>query len=185
MKLEETYEILIRTAHLWTLIWSLVTHLQMKHLGANQVCNLPFHFPHDRIACSLEIAWYDYHPQQSFIRRLASLCYWLCQSICCSYIIWSGNSCQVSTKSTELLSWLVRWASMDRRSVSSFLCPLWKMGGIDTLIMAGDVKIVQMGPGPCSFFRLWPWRSLWSLWQMFSKSCGQHEDGCLVPAFAA
>ena len=84
MKLEETYVILIRTALLRTLIWSLETLLQMKHLGTNQVCNLQFHFPHDRISCSLGIDWYNYQPLQSFIASLASLFYWPCQSICCS-----------------------------------------------------------------------------------------------------
>ena len=182
MKFKETYVILILTASLRTLIWSLETHQQMKYLGTNQVCNLPFLFPHDRIACSLGIDWYNYQPLQSFIASLASLCYWPCQSICCSQKIWSGNSCQVSTKSTELLSWLGRWAAMDRRSVASFLCPLCKMGGIDTLIMAGGMKIVQMRADPCSFFSDC---DVWDLCDSCSrKSCGQCEDRFLVPAFA-
>ena len=83
MKLEETYVIPIRTVHLLTLIWSLATHLHRKYLGTNQVCNLPFHFPHDRSACSLGIDWSNYQPLQSFIASLASLCYWHCRSICC------------------------------------------------------------------------------------------------------
>ena len=73
-----------------------------------------FIFHMTELLAVLELIDIIINPLQSFIASLTSLCYCSYQSICCSQKIWSGNSCQVSTKSTELLSWLRRWAAMDR-----------------------------------------------------------------------
>ena len=57
------------------------------------------------------------------------------------------------------------------------------MGGIDTLNMTSGMKVVKMGAGPCSFFSDCDGVGLCDLCDNFSqKSCGQCEDGCLVPA---
>ena len=51
-KLEQTCVVQTRTVNFLTLIFNIARHLQMKHTGINQVCNLQSDSPHDRIVWS-------------------------------------------------------------------------------------------------------------------------------------
>ena len=53
---EQTCVVRLCTIHLLTLIQSIASHRQLKHLGTSQVCNLEIDFTRDTVACG---SWFD------------------------------------------------------------------------------------------------------------------------------
>ena len=76
MTLEHTCVIWLCTLHLLTLTGSLASHLQVKHLGTNQVCNLHFFVSHITELCVIFglIDVIDQH-LQSLVGSLGPFCY--------------------------------------------------------------------------------------------------------------